>query len=179
MTRELAMRIAVIGAAMLASGCSVGDKDELRTWMNEVRQTTQPVVQPISEPRKFEPFVYDQKRSLDPFSTAKLDVALQKLAARSSSGLHPDMDRRREPLESYPLDTIRMVGTLQRSRQRVALLQVDKTVYQAQPGSFAGQNFGKITSISETEVALKEIVQDASGEWVERTSTLQLQEMKR
>lgn len=179
MKRDIARWGLVVVAVALAAGCSVGDQDELKAWMTEVRRTTQPAVQPIPEPRKFEPYVYDQKAALDPFSTAKLDVALQKLAARSSSGLRPDMDRRREPLEAFPLDTIRMVGTLQQKAQRVALLQVDRIVYQAHAGNYAGQNFGKITAISETEVTLKEIVQDASGEWVERVSTLQLQETKK
>ncbi|HEU4621094.1 MAG TPA: pilus assembly protein PilP [Burkholderiaceae bacterium] len=180
MKLDIAWRVIVLGsAAGWLVGCSSGDQDELKNWMAEVRRTTQPVVQPIPEPKKFEPFVYEQKGALEPFSVAKLDAALQKLAARSSSGLRPDMDRRREPLEAFPLDTIQMVGTMQRDNQRVALLRVDKSVYQAKVGNYAGQNFGVITKISETEVALKEIVQDAAGEWVERTSTLQLQETKR
>lgn len=180
MKRELAIHlIAVSASALSVTGCSMGDQGELKAWMAEVRRTTQPSVQPIPEPKKFEPFVYEQKGALEPFSVAKLDAALQKLAARSSSGLRPDMDRRRETLEAFPLDTIQMVGTLQRDNQRVALLRIDKSVYQAKAGNYAGQNFGVITKISENEVALKEIVQDASGEWVERVSTLQLQETKR
>ena len=89
------------------------------------------------------------------------------------------MDRRREPLEAFPLDTIHMVGVLRRPDAVAALLQVDRVVYQARVGNYIGQNFGVITKITEGEVTLKETVQDSSGDWVERITTLQLQESKK
>jgi type IV pilus assembly protein PilP len=88
------------------------------------------------------------------------------------------MQRRREPLEQYPLDTIRMVGMLQKPGMTYAILQVDKAIFQAKVGHYVGQNFGMITGISEDAVELKEVVQDASGEWVERKARLELQESK-
>ncbi len=161
------------------AGCSIGDQDELKQWMAEVRRDMRPTVQSIPEPKKFEPYVYSSIAMMDPFNRGKIDAAIAKAQSRgASSGVHPDLDRRREPLEAYPIDTIRMVGTLVRGNNRVALLQVDRSVYQAVVGNYAGQNFGRITSINEGEVTLKESVQDASGEWTERTSTLQLQESK-
>ena len=169
------------GAAFLVmalGACSVADEDEIKQWMSEVRRDMRPVVQAIPEPKKFEPFVYQQSGALDPFNRTKVDVALQKMASRTSSGLRPDLDRRREPLETFPIDMIRMVGTLQKNSAKLALIQVDKTIYQAKVGNYVGQNFGVITKITETEVTLKEIVQDAASEWVERISTLQLQENK-
>ncbi|AMO98314.1 pilus assembly, PilP family protein [Collimonas arenae] len=102
-------------------------------------------------------------------------MALAKLQGKSN-GLKPNLDRRRETLENYPLDTIKMVGTLQKVGLSYALLQVDKTVFQAKVGNYIGQNFGMVTAINESEVTLKEIVQDASGEWVERDAKLALQE---
>ncbi len=105
--------------------------------------------------------------------------ALKALAAKSSSGLAPDLSRRREPLEAYPVDTISMVGTLQRPNMRYALLRADNVIYQIKVGNYIGQNFGIVTRIDENEVAIKEVVQDAAGEWVERATTLQLQESKR
>lgn len=101
------------------------------------------------------------------------------MQANSNSGLKPDFDRRKEPLENYPLDTIRMVGTLQKPGLNYALLQVDKSVFQAKVGNYIGENFGMITKITESEVELKEIVRDASGEWVERQAKLELQENKK
>jgi type IV pilus assembly protein PilP len=174
------LRYLVSGAflAALLGGCSIADEDEIKQWMSEVRRDVRPAVQAIPEPKKFEPFVYQQGGNLDPFSKSKVEVALQKMASRTSSGLRPDLDRRREPLETFPIDMVRMVGTLQKNNAKLALIQVEKTIYQAQVGNYVGQNFGVITKITETEVTLKEIVQDAASEWVERISTLQLQESK-
>lgn len=172
-----ALTLAAFGLAL--AGCDATDQDEVKQWMSEVRRDMRPIVQNIPEPKKFEPYLYQQQKSVDPFSPTKVDVALQKLAAKSSSGLRPDMDRRREPLEAFPLDTIRMVGLMRRPKVLAALLQVDRSLYQARVGNYVGQNFGVITKITETEVTLKEIVQDAAGEWVERITTLQLQESKK
>lgn len=90
----------------------------------------------------------------------------------------PELNRRKEPLEAYPLDAMSMVGTLDRGGKRVALLRVDKLLYQVRVGDHLGQNYGRITKITEGDVALREIVQDAAGEWIERNSELQLQEKK-
>ena len=91
----------------------------------------------------------------------------------------PELARRKEALESFPLDSMAMVGSLTRDNRRYALLRVDNLLYQIKSGDYLGQNFGRVTKISETEITLREVVQDAAGEWIERTSTLQLQEKGR
>jgi type IV pilus assembly protein PilP len=88
----------------------------------------------------------------------------------------PELVRRKEALESFPLDAMAFVGSLVRTGQPVALVKVDTLLYQVRPGNYLGQNYGKVTKITETEVTMREIVQDAVGEWIERTATLQLQE---
>ncbi len=171
-----------LGAAFLISalsGCGDSGVQELRQWMEEVHRQTPVSVKKIPEPKKFAPFVYGGKDQPDPYSPAKLSVALAKLQSGSNGGLKPDLDRRKEPLESYPLDSIKMVGTLQKPGLNYALLQIDKAVFQAKVGNYVGENFGMITRITETEVELKEIVRDASGEWVERQAKLELQENKK
>ena len=160
----------------ILSGCGDGGLDEVKNWMQEVRSQTPVAVQKLSEPKKFVPFTYAGKEELDPYNPTKLSVALAKMQANSNSGIKPDLDRRKEPLESYPLDSIKMVGTLEKPGLSYALLQVDKTVFQAKVGNYIGQNFGMITKITDTEVELKEIVRDASGEWTERKAKLELQE---
>jgi type IV pilus assembly protein PilP len=165
-------------AAGLLSGCS-GSNEELRQWMADTRKDMKPVTPTLAEPKTFEPFLYKDQADIDPFDPSKITNALKALSAKSSSGLAPDLSRRREPLEAYPIDTITMVGTLQRPTLRYALLRADNVVYQARVGNYVGQNFGIITRIDENEVAIKEVVQDAAGEWVERATTLQLQESKR
>lgn len=168
-------RLLMMAAVLALAGCS-NDQSELRAWMQEVRANTKPVQERIEEPKRFVPFRYEDVAQVDPFSPEKLATVLEGPQRAGAGGLKPDLNRRREVLESYPLDTIRMVGHLANGRQNHALLQVDKTVYQAHVGNYAGQNFGVITRISENEVLLRELVQDAAGDWVQRESTLRLQE---
>ncbi len=178
MTKPI-LPIALLGAAVaVLAGCS-GSNDELRQWMADTRKEMRPVTATLAEPKTFQPFVYQDQGQIDPFDPGKVANALKALSAKSTSGLAPDLSRRREPLEAYPVDTITMVGTLQRPNLRYALLRADGLVYQIKVGNYIGQNFGIVTRIDENEVALKEVVQDAAGEWVERATTLQLQENKR
>jgi type IV pilus assembly protein PilP len=147
--------------------------------MTEQRAQTRPRVQPIPEPKKFTPQAYTQETAIDPFSSQKLTQALRRETTQSMSStalLAPELARRKEPLEGYPLDTVTMVGSLVKQGQPVALVKVDNLLYQVHPGNYLGQNYGRIMKVGETEVVLREIVQDAAGEWTERTATLQLQE---
>ena len=173
--------LSLIGLALtgtLLAGCTSGS-DELQQWMEEQRQQTRPTVKPLTPPKTFQPQPYEAQAMVDPFSTQKLTVALRREAAQPSSLLAAEMKRRREPLEAFPLDSMAMVGSVSREGRPYALLRVDNLLYQARVGDYMGQNFGRITKISETEITLREVVQDAAGEWIERTSTLQLQEQGR
>lgn len=176
-------RLMSVALAMLAvsglSGCSDGGTHEVSQWMDEVRRQTPVTVKKLPEPKQFIPFSYAANDEIAPFDPLKLEEALAKLTARAGSGIKPNLDRRRELLESYPLDTITMVGTLQKPGLNYALLLVDKSIFHVKAGNYIGQNFGRITRITETAVELKEVVRDASGEWVERTATLELQESKK
>jgi type IV pilus assembly protein PilP len=177
------MKSIIAAGALVAivslSGCGQSGQDELQDWMNEQRAQTKPKVQPIPEPKKFAPQAYTQEGSTDPFSSQKLTQALKSESAQSTSNaglVAPELSRRKEPLESYPLDSMQMVGSLMKEGLPVALLRVDNLIYQVRPGNYLGQNYGKILKVGETDVVLREIVQDAAGEWIERTATLQLQE---
>ncbi len=90
-----------------------------------------------------------------------------------------EMNRRKEPLEAYPLDSMGMVGSVNREGKPFALLRVDNLLYQVRVGDHLGQNYGLITKISETEIVLRELVMDSGGEMIERPATLQLQERAR
>lgn len=177
MPRTMKTVLAGLGALVAVSlaGCA-NDQAELREWMQTVRAGVKPVHERISEPRRFEPYRYYNEGQVDPFSVAKLGGLSAGNAEAARGGLKPDLTRRREALESYPLDAIRMVGHLANRQDAYALLQAESLVYQARVGNYAGQNFGMITRISETEVKLKELVQDAVGDWVERETTLQIQD---
>jgi len=161
------------------SGCGSSDQEELQEWMTQQRNATKPRVDPLPEPTKFSPQPYGQESSIEPFSNQKLTQALRRESNQATANaalIAPELSRRKEPLEAYPLDAIVMVGSLIKVGQPVALVRVDNLVYQARVGNYLGQNYGRITKVTETDLALREIVQDAAGEWIERTATLQLLE---
>ncbi len=164
--------------AFVLAGCS-GEQEELAQWMEQQRREVKPDVPPLSPPKKFNPQSYSALTGVEPFSTQKLSVALKQEARQPNSLLSAEINRRREPLEAYPLDSMTMVGSVVKTGRPYALLKVDNLLYQVKSGDYLGQNYGKITKISETGVSLREIVQDAAGEWIERTSALQLQEKAR
>lgn len=173
----MALGLAVLAGSL--AGCSSSGEDDLRQWMSEQRRQTVPRVTPISEPKRYEPLNYTEASALDPFSLQRLTQALRQDSSSVSSSaalVAPELNRRKEPLESYPLDAMAMVGSLERGGQRVALIKVDRLLYQVKVGNYLGQNFGRVMKIAEGEVSLREIVQDAAGEWIERSAALQLQE---
>ncbi|HWP12582.1 MAG TPA: pilus assembly protein PilP [Ramlibacter sp.] len=171
--------VTAVAIALALTACGSSGQEELQAWMNEQRAQTRPKVEPIPEPKKFTPQAYTQEASTDPFSNLKLTQALKRESAQSTSNAAlaaPEIARRKEPLESFPLDSMKMVGSMVKEGRPVALVRVDNLLYQVRPGNYLGQNFGKIMKVGETEVVLREIVQDAAGEWIERIATLQLQE---
>lgn len=170
--------IAITLLAIVLSGCGDGGVHDVSQWMQEVKQQTRVSIKPLSPPKKFTPFVYDAKGREDPYSSNKLAIAFAK-AKTSSGSIQPNLDRRREALEAYPLDTLHMVGTLSKPGMTYALLQADKSVFQVKVGNYVGQNLGMITKITDDGVEIKEVVQDASGEWVEREAKLELQETQK
>ena len=100
------------------------------------------------------------------------------LRSENSSLPQPDLNRRKEALEAFPLESLQMVGTLEQKRVNYALIKTpDKNLYRVKVGNYVGQNFGVISAISDSAVTLKEVIQDSSsGSWTERTSSLQLLE---
>lgn len=177
------MRFIRISACVLIAGgilaACTAESEDLQQWMSEQRRVTKPKITPISEPKKYVPLAYSEGNSLDPFSSDKLTQALRRETAGAIAGAQlvaPELNRRKEPLEAFPLDVMSMVGSLDRSGRRVALVKVDNLLHQVRVGNYLGQNYGRVDKIGESEVVLREIVQDAAGEWIERNTVLQLQE---
>ncbi len=171
--------VASLGVVAFALTACGGEQEELTQWMEQQRREVKPNVEPLSPPKKFTPQPYAALGNVEPFSSQKLTVALKQEAKQPNSMLAAEINRRKQPLEAYPLDSMSMVGSVVKAGRPYALLRVDSLLYQVKQGDYLGQNYGKITKISETDVALREIVQDAAGEWIERTSALQLQEKAR
>lgn len=168
----------VVLAAVILPGCSAPE-DELKAWMEQQQREVHPNVKPLSPPKQFVPEHYTMGDAVDPFSTQKLSVALKQEARQPNSLLAAEMNRRKEPLEAYPLDNMTMVGSLKKKGEEYALLKVENLLYQVKVGDYIGQNYGKITKITETEITVREIVQDAAGEVIEHPTTLELQESAR
>ncbi len=166
------------GACLSLTACSSSEQAELQQWMAEQRNLTKPKIEPLPEPTKFSPQAYTQEGFVEPFSSLKLTQALNRDANKTTANaalITPELRRRKEPLEASSLDSVAMVGSLIKAGQPVALVRVENLLYQVRVGNYLGQNYGRITKVSETDVTLREIVQDAAGEWIERQATLQLQ----
>lgn len=168
--------IALLVVCLLLGACAGDEHSDLKLWMDGVARDVKGKVPPLPQVRPYEAVAYDAASLIDPFKPAKIGAAEKKA---SSGGLQPNMDRPREPLEAYPLESLKYVGVMTKKRGSFAIIQVDGSLYQVKPGNYMGQNFGVITKVSESEVVLKELVQDSAGEWAERVSTLVLQEQGR
>jgi len=171
--------IRALGVVLLA-GCGSSNEDGLRLWMLEQKNEMRPRVPPIAEPKPFKPADYEVVAITDPYAQDKLTSVLKRDTVQKSSTSNAlitrEQGRRKEVLETFPLDTMAMVGSLLQEGQPAALIRVDKLLYQVRLGNHMGLNYGRVTNITESEVTLREIVQDSVGEWIERPATLQLQE---
>lgn len=162
----------------LLAACGVAEDEQLKSWMAEQKQQARPRVNPLPVPKPFQPEPYEAAELPDPFGKEKLNMVLRRSAAQLQADplLSQEFRRRKEPLEEYPLDAMVMVGSLSREGQPMALIRADKLLYQVLVGNYLGKNYGRVIKITETELTVREIVQDAAGEWVERPASLQLQE---
>ncbi len=172
--RGLRITLALLTAATLTA-CGT-DLDEMQQWMEQQRREVKPNVAPLQAPKKFDPQPYVSADAVEPFSAQKLAVALKRDERATSALLAGELKRRKEPLEAYPLDSMNMVGSVNKQGLPFALLRVDGLLYQVKVGDYMGQNYGRVLRISESDLVLREVVQDAAGEWIERNSTLQLLE---
>jgi type IV pilus assembly protein PilP len=160
----------IVLAAALA-GCGGESHQDLRAWMAEQGKGTRGRLDPVPQIKPYEPFAYNAFDLPDPFKPRKIEPN------KGGSKLAPDLARRREPLESFPLESLTMVGTLERNKAVFALVRTpEKDIYQVRAGNYIGQDYGVIVGISDTDIKLRELVQDGAGDWTERTSSLQLQQ---
>lgn len=162
----------IILSCLLLLGCGGEEHEDIKAWMQESTKDMKGRVPPLPQIKPFPLIAYDSGSLVDPFRAARIEP--EKKAG--GGGLRPDFDRRREPLEAYPLESLKMVGTLQKKSAMHAIIQADKNVHQVRTGNYLGQNFGVVTRVTDSAVALKELIQDPNGDWTERESTLQLQE---
>jgi len=168
------MNARVVGylcVGVLLAACGGESHQDLRAWMQEQGKGAKGKLDPLPQVKPYEPFTYNAFDLPDPFKPRKIEPL------KGGNNLAPDLTRRKEPLEAYPLESLQMVGTLQQGKSTYALVRTtEKDIYQVKVGNYLGQNFGVIVGISDSEIRLKELVQDGTGDWIERSSTLQLAE---
>ena len=166
--RCLLMLLAIPFAMLTA--CSQNDFNDLEAFVQSAGEGLQGQIDPLPEIRPHQCFTYQAFDIPSPFVPRKNDHV-----QTAGSGIQPDLTRRKEILESYPLESLLMVGTLQQHNKIFAVIKSpDGTLYRVQVGNYLGQDFGKINHISESEVKLREIVQAGVNEWTEKTSALML-----
>lgn len=171
MTRPI---LSSVLACVLLAACGGDEHSDIKQWMKEAAGDLRGKVPPLPQVKPFPIVSYDAQDRMDPFSAAR---ALP--SGRAGAGAQPDFDRPKEPLEAYPLESLRMVGVVKKGATLHALIQAGGAIHQVRAGNHLGQSFGVVTAVTEAEVRIKERVQDPSGQtadWVERPATLQLQE---
>lgn len=171
--------MSVAGRILLAAslcvalgGCGSDGMGDLREWVAKERKGRKPRVEPLPEIKTQESFIYTAENIADPFAPFNL-----KPQGTAAGGPRPDINRRKEPLEDYPLDALKMVGTLTRGNQSWAVIQApDGAVHRAKVGDHMGQNFGMVTTITEENVNLIELIRNPLGDWIERDANLAIVE---
>jgi type IV pilus assembly protein PilP len=161
----------------LLTACGGNTTEDLQTYVEDVKAQQHPHIDPLPEFAPYETHLYQASGDRDPFTPPVYSAPKSEVAKGGGSGITPDFNRPREPLESEPLDSLRMVGTLERNGNSWALVRMsDSTIHRVKPGNYLGQNYGKIINISESEVEVTEIVPDGLGGWMERQASLALSE---
>ncbi|OIQ83888.1 pilus assembly protein, PilP [mine drainage metagenome] len=162
----------IIVACALLAACGTNEGDDLDKFIKESGKDMRGKVDPLPEVTPFVPVEFNRDGALnDPFRPRKAQTA-------KSGGLQPDLNRPREALEAFPLESLKYVGSLQKGKLRYALVRApDNAINQVTIGNYLGMNLGMVTDITDNEIKIKEIVQDElSGDWVERSASINLQE---
>ena len=171
--------VLAVAVCLALAGCGESHQD-LRAWMADQGKGARGRVDPLPQVKPYEPVPYTAEGVVDPFRPDRIDVAGGPRVPRADAGkMAPDLNRPKEPLEAFPLESIQMLGTITQNRETFALVKAGPNLYRVRKGNYMGLNFGVVTTIDEAQVNLKELVQDGQGEWVERTSALQLLEIKK
>ena len=169
------IRAIVICTLLSLAACDASSDENLSEWMATVRRTAHSSPLTLPAPLTMKTFIYEPAGQVDPFDTSKISMLLD---ISDHAGVRPDLKRSREPLESYPLDQFRMIGSLGRPGQSVALVEVGKILYQLRKGNHLGQDLGEVITIMDGSIEIEETIQEANGTWVKRRVQLSMREAK-
>ncbi len=174
MSTRIASLVALLAASLLLSGCS-RDMSDLEGWTAEMKQRPARRIDPLPQVKPYETYVYAAHDMRAPFTP---DSAIaRQVSGAAGDGLQPDFDRPREFLEEFPLDSLRMVGTILMQNEMYGLILAnDGSIHRVRVGEYLGQNHGRISSINEIRIELTEIIPDGTGGWTERQAGIALSE---
>lgn len=160
---------------LLVAGCSSEEFSDLRSYVNKVRATQKGHIEPLPEFKPFETYAYSSTADKDPFEPWVIKGT--GVAGNGSNGVRPNFDRRKESLEAFPLDSLRMVGTVNFNSQQWAVIKApDGIVYRIKTGNYMGQHNGRVLRIKDQRVVLREIVPNGMGGWEKRQAELAITE---
>lgn len=163
---------AVLAASTLLTMACSSATDDLEARVSEVKSRKTTAIEPIPQIKQFEAFTYSAASRRDPFTAME---ARRNNRGFDNSGIKPDMNRNKEPLEEFPLDALRMLGIIEAGGKTFAMIKApDGVVHRVTVKDHMGQNFGQITAINESEVNLMEIIPDGFGGWMQRPAVLAL-----
>ncbi|MDP5144301.1 pilus assembly protein PilP [Rheinheimera baltica] len=166
-------RLTVLAMAVLLNGC-FNDMSEVQNYVADVKANTKARVEPIPELQEFEHVAYRSQEARSPFSAPKPE-AIQDKFLQVQDCLHPDPRRRKEPLEKYAVDNLKMRGTLGEVSKIWALIEAsDKTLHKVTLSNYVGLFHGRVINVEPTHIELLELIPDGAGCWKERTTMLQM-----
>ena len=168
-SKSTGRRVALVVLALTLTGCGPGLSD-LEQWVHNEDQKPGPPLPPVPVLQSFETFIYNDQGLRDPFA-----APVDKNA--SNKGPRPDENRPKQPLEAFPLDSLNMVGTLNTNNPGAIVglvMAPDRVLHRVTPGSYMGQNEGKVTAVHEDRIDITELVPDGAGGWIERQANLAL-----
>jgi type IV pilus assembly protein PilP len=166
--------VLLILVSCILAGCDHQIKrEELEKYMIQVKARDIAQIEPLPEVKPYETFTYAALDLRSPFIMPEPERVI--LALPKDNGIRPDVNRRKEPLESYPIDSLRMVGTMQKDKKMWAIIvDTDGTVHRITKGNYLGQNHGRIEKVNEEKILIKEIVSDTRGGWQEKDASMAL-----
>jgi type IV pilus assembly protein PilP len=171
MSKMHLLKISLAASLLLLATACGRSTSEVEKWVNEVKAQPAPPLQPLPVMKQFEQFEYSAQNLRDPFS--------QPVPDRNSGagGPRPDQDRPKQALEAFPLDSMKMAGTIGAGKAMVGLvIAPDKVTHKVRPGEYLGQNDGRVTAINENRIDIVELVPDGAGGWIERQAKIALED---
>ena len=171
-------RLTLLALCCSLAACSGGEHEDLQRWMDENSKDLRPNIAKLPEVKPYEAVPYDPQGLPDPFKSSKIEPEAKNKQGGKGGQFQPDMEAREmrnSILEKYPLESLKMIGYLNINKRPIAAIQVEDKVKQVKVGEYLGLDFGMVTQITDTEVKLRELIQDSAGDWSERESSLYLQ----